>query len=1691
MDVHVREDLYVLDYEGNIKDTIFNSEDKRTPGYAYNINVKESNTGYSDLTFSMPNTILDDEANKIKNPKLLLLTPLVRLRYRRTIYYTGTQPIKVKEPVGYGDKTTYIEKTYSNTYPDNIIEDYIMDYIVQPTTRKRDNLKVDVDYVAIDYPRFQLSKKRVGMGLNSNTITKPEWSLFKNEPMDVPGKVKYIEWSKALDDVYEASSIPGSGIDPTTYTWDPSSALEYPLSKATITAMLQNPIWPYGILATVFYFPIKIKKDMGSQPVESYRFKGKLYKDNSYICLHVYDLYQNSSEGLDPELHTERYGWEWSQLAEVEPYLGPNNALNYLNYILDGTGWEVGTRINPSTGEEEPDVDLEQVWVNNPKDSDSYYEKELTTKVISVENSGSNAYNSITDLSKGFQLYPSFDCINKKVGLHIFAGKNYGLTYRLGSNLKSDENKLDGEKVITKLYVSGGKNYNGSDNINIGTAERSWVKEFNGYYTDISHAPTTQVEGYWCIVDPDLNLLKPWLTDETHVNRKVYAFDNTQDTWTEASKNSDGNYYVEVNGEIKVVDIVSGIAFDGNGEWNPNDPSYALGRSPWGSNYILNFKWAYQNNWITQNDILDIYNYEQRIDDLNEDFLRWYNEILIQYNDEYRKAANQYDIDEKEWQSKFQSLQNKYHYDVEHDSKGTYYAFNRLPGSSQDYVQQNGKWYWKILGDDDHKIEIPIYPLEGTVQSDLENADKPYIKGLVQRMVETIDRYDQDEATTSVNYYPYLDLSNKIPLTTVTEAKEAGFPYLASRNDSQGNPIPIRASVGYIEDWNDLTGRKGYKGLADDGSIVAYYRKWLADKDKVDACLAKLQELQDLYDAWFEACKAIRAEEYENYGDFFVEGNYTNGDQSYVSLLYQEGLEASDKYCIPEVTYDVNVIDATGLFEYREPQITKYRCTECEYSSLNEFSRCPLCGGEKIEIQRDKYNDLVHQLFSVGQIAPKAGDYVTIYDEPMGLFGVPGLITEISRRPDKPDENKITLDTAYTDAEDLVGNIITATNTVLNNADIYARTAVLNNDGTIDPNSIRNSLDNVNANISIVGTGGNMLLDSTGLRAAASGDNTKAVRYTGSGIYITNNFSPNSNTDSEGHDVIWTKILSNNGVDADMLVGALDAKRISIRSGSGDKMLIDNNGIILKKNANKSYHLAPFDTAYALTWGDTNNIAAYIGTQANGDTLAYFNGYLVATDGSNIAGWITQSDGFYSPNNTIWLSPSGKNATIDGTSGSYSLKVGNNFGVKTDGTLVAKNGIFKGYLETGDGYIGGWHIGTNKLESGSGSTYIRLDSNPSVQTGIWLGAEDAGSAPFRVRKDGTLYATNAHITGEVTATSGSFSGTINTTNLNASGTVTIGDAQITNATIQNSNINAANINSGTLSSARIPNLSADKLTSGALDVYNNVGFLRMGFAGSGWTNHPYVSALNICRGTNGISFRSGTDRGDFGSEICSIEAGDSYLTINGQSSLGGSRGVQILAKNDNGVIINGGSGSNYLIFKSTTINSNNGGAMYANLNCALQPASGYYAYVGSTDSSSNRIATSSSGPSSLNVKKNLISLENEYDDLYKDIQAIGAYNYDYKYKNVKDNLTKDYGFIIDEIENTEHLSKYFRNYNVTKWLDGDTLKSKTKDEDDMSMYKKLEIKEWDTSSYIKGLFVMIKTLQHKIDQLEDKIKREN
>lgn len=1358
MEVYVKESLHVLDYKNNIVDTIFLSNDNITAGYAYNITITEANTGYSDLKFEMPNMIIDNQGNKIHNPKLALLTPLVKLRYRREVYYTGTEPITVREPQGYGDKVVYIDRTYSNTYPDNLIEDYVMDYIVQPVDRKRNSLQISTQFTAIDYPRFNLSKKKVGLTIDNDTLTEEQWSLFENKPMDVPGTIKYQQWTQAL-----SNSVKESGQD-IPLSWDPKKANEYPLSKENIIKLLavitgSEDSWPYGLLGTAFYWPI----------VSTDRFEGKMYEEGGFLILQMYDFYAQATEGIDPDHYVDRYSWEWTQMYEVDNYLTPNNARNYLHHILKDTNWSVG------------EVDVVKTEIPNPSGEGS--SEADSTCSLSISNG--NCYNAITALCKSLQLYPIFDCINNTVSLKVFAGKNYGLTHRLGSNLTSNQVKMDGEKVITKLYVSGGKDYNGDANINIGDATRSYVQYLTGMYKTASQLPTTDVAGYWAIVDPALNTTEYW---EAGANRQIYFYINQK--WVLGTNNGDGTWSY---GNY-IVDAETGAL----APWNPNDPMYINSRSPYGTNYILNFKWMYDNNWIRKDEILNIYQYEKEINDRNLAFIEDYTANLVQATNEYNMAVNNYEIALDEHESTLNAMMNKYYVDDKDISKGMKYCFHVVPtGTYPQTVNGQTLHYVKlfhcyecghtepIVPGSGHKtkcpscnkntdftheaIHIPVYGFgdckgfvysgsdytygENDTQGTTPRYD-PHLKGYFQRLVTGLNRAD-DSAN---NKWTISDYEKKISLISPISYEGGNFDGYNYTITDGNNKYYIRSVSGQIEVWNE--------------SIVKYikaYGNTLDYKRKMEGCQHRLDELQREREDWVDYIEEREREEQEWFGDFIIEGNYTNDEQPYSNLLFKEGMEASDKFCIPKVTYNLDVIDSSGLIEYRTPQPTQYECTDCDYISYSPMTICEHCGSKSIWTMRDTYNDLVRMLHSVGQIVPKAGDYTTIYDEPMGMFGVPGLITEISRTLDNPINNKIKIDTAYTDDEELVGNIITATNTVLNNSDIYARTAVINADGTIDSTSIKNSIDNPNANISIVGTAGSVLLTGSGLRCTDPSDPNRAMKYAGNGVFKTTTLT------ESGEGTVWEKMMTPDGINATYInAGSIDTNKLTITSGLNGTVLIDQYGLAVKNDATRGAKVSTFNKAsaklnsnYPSQWSKDNNIASFIGVDASNSPLIFTKGFLVAEEGSNIAGWITDNNSLYKLNGTTkqtWLSPSGLVGSVNGASGTYSLYVNGNFGVTSGGTLHAKGAVIEGSGKfTGD-------ITANSLTlvaggKMSGISYNDLENKPDLTVYLYkdgtVGHEPAeGATGFKVSSAGLLKASNAIIYGTIYASSGKFAGTV-------------------------------------------------------------------------------------------------------------------------------------------------------------------------------------------------------------------------------------------------------------------------------------------------------------------------------------------
>ncbi len=165
------------------------------------------------------------------------------------------------------------------------------------------------------------------------------------------------------------------------------------------------------------------------------------------------------------------------------------------------------------------------------------------------------------------------------------------------------------------------------------------------------------------------------------------------------------------------------------------------------------------------------------------------------------------------------------------------------------------------------------------------------------------------------------------------------------------------------------------------------------------------------------------------------------------------------------------------------------------------------------------------------------------------------------------------------------------------------------------------------------------------------------------------------------------------------------------------------------------------------------------------------------------------------------------------------------FEVSTKGLLIAENAIIKGTIYAGAGKIANWNINTNTLSSqastANGGKWIRIsntaNNNVFVAGATALNDTEIPKAPFRVTRDGKLYATEAEIEGKITATSGTIgkcsidsNGKLQVPAANITGTLTIGQlpgdvaqegdipteaeiTTITNNTIKTTNVTASNL----------------------------------------------------------------------------------------------------------------------------------------------------------------------------------------------------------------------------------------------------------------------------------------------------------
>lgn len=177
------------------------------------------------------------------------------------------------------------------------------------------------------------------------------------------------------------------------------------------------------------------------------------------------------------------------------------------------------------------------------------------------------------------------------------------------------------------------------------------------------------------------------------------------------------------------------------------------------------------------------------------------------------------------------------------------------------------------------------------------------------------------------------------------------------------------------------------------------------------------------------------------------------------------------------------------------------------------------------------------------------------------------------------------------------------------------------------------------------------------------------------------------------------------------------------------------------------------------------------------------------------------------------------------------------------GFYAAGNAYFSGTLVSSSGKIGGFSLSEYTFLGGSGTDIIGICSTPGQEQAIWTGSTVSYSAPFRVTHSGTLYASNATIKGNITATSGKIGGC----------DISNGVLSITNANSTYAEFNGDGKTNGYFHIATI------KITGNYIDRAMVIGAQSRGY-GYSEINLQFINANSV---DPGLNFFNQTGRGDW------------------------------------------------------------------------------------------------------------------------------------------------------------------------------------------------------------------------------------
>lgn len=544
---------------------------------------------------------------------------------------------------------------------------------------------------------------------------------------------------------------------------------------------------------------------------------------------------------------------------------------------------------------------------------------------------------------------------------------------------------------------------------------------------------------------------------------------------------------------------------------------------------------------------------------------------------------------------------------------------------------------------------------------------------------------------------------------------------------------------------------------------------------------AELQKQYDAlkadYDGWKSEVEAIQEKkekiikEFENkYSQYIKEGVWSDNSYTDDDTYYLDSQKVSNTSAIPKTEWRISVLDGSAAKE-----LENYHFEVGDQTLLvdNDFF------GEDLQNREENFT------FEV-------------------------LITGIKENLDDSTQNEIEVRNYLTSFEDMFQRISAATQTLELNEQTYNKAAYFTANKQVDKSILQNTLLN-NEMVLANSMGNSYTLDTSGLALQSLVNPKKKVRLIAEGLFLSNSTGLNGEEE-------WKTGITADGINADILTaGTINTSVIKIFSNgqpnfswnqlgitayktestengiavdSNSFIRLDNFGLYLiegKKNFNIDGEGNPWfngktreqalndivkDSIFSVTErGLRLNVRQKGGSGElslkydEKDPLIYglyikdaFGKEVVRlqSNGDNeIAGWKIKPGRLESTTGKYDLLLS------SGGDSKYTIKAGSNFSVDYSGKLTCKNADIQGRIIASSGIIGGWEITNVEIKSSSGG---RITSLQAMNSGIWsiaVGATNAAaysSAPFRVDHNGVLYATSAHIAGEINASSGTIGG---------------------------------------------------------------------------------------------------------------------------------------------------------------------------------------------------------------------------------------------------------------------------------------------------------------------------------------------